>query len=399
MEVRKSPRKAVMSRKSRESVVEIDGVEFAVSTEKKKVAVARKRKVVKDVSSDDDEEECEEEEDVKPLVKKSKKRLSGSFEFDEEDDDVKPVNKKSKTRFSGEFETEEEDDEERVPVSRKKGKVSLQESDHLDADMLSDGFEARNGGDEEEDVEMVKEEEDDGGLKEEDDDDMPLTQLSGFQTQDTEEGEPLETQEQERRIKPRAASTLPIVFGEKINKTKVLLECEGDAVDLSGDMGAVGRFTVDRRDNDLLMDLKGIIYKTTIVPSNTFFVVNVGQTEAKVEAIMSDFVQLREDTNFNENETMVEGTLQGFAFDSDEEFERPAVEKGASPEKIKHEEGADDGKETKKKKLPAKTPKSGKTPAKKAVAGKSKVGGKAKVKVGKKPTVKANKTKGSAGKK
>ena len=50
------------------------------------------------------------------------------------------------------------------------------------------------------------------------------------------------------------------------------------------------------------------------------------------------------------------GTLQGFAFDSDEEFERPAVEKGASPEKIKHEEGADDGKETKKKKLPAKTP-------------------------------------------
>jgi hypothetical protein len=36
------------------------------------------------------------------------------------------------------------------------------------------------------------------------------------------------------------------------------LECEGDSVDLSGDMGAVGRFTVDRRDDELLLDLKGV---------------------------------------------------------------------------------------------------------------------------------------------
>jgi hypothetical protein len=50
------------------------------------------------------------------------------------------------------------------------------------------------------------------------------------------------------------------------------------------------------------------------------------------------------------------GTLQGFAFDSDEELERPAVEKAGSPEQMKHEEGGDDGKETKKKKVPAKAP-------------------------------------------
>jgi len=36
----------------------------------------------------------------------------------------------------------------------------------------------------------------------------------------------------------------------------VLLECEGDAVDLSGDMGAVGRFTVDRN-HEISLDLKG----------------------------------------------------------------------------------------------------------------------------------------------
>jgi hypothetical protein len=165
MEVRKSPRKAVASRKSRESVVEIDGEEFVVATEKKKVA--RKNRVVKD-------EEEEEEEDVKPLVGRSKKRLLGKVETEEEE-------------------------EEKLPVSRKKGKVSVQENDHLDADRLSDGFEARGGEEEEKDVELVKEEEEeDGGLAVLQDDD---TQLSGFQTQDTEEGDVLETQE--RRIRPR----------------------------------------------------------------------------------------------------------------------------------------------------------------------------------------------------
>jgi hypothetical protein len=169
MELRKSPRKAVASRKSRESVVEIDGEEFVVATEKKKVA--RKNRVVKD-------EEEEEEEDVKPLVGRSKKRLLGKVETEEEE-------------------------EEKLPVSRKKGKVSVQENDHLDADRLSDGFEARGGAEEEKDVELVKEEEEDGGLAVSQDDDMLLTQLSGFQTQDTEEGDVLETQEQERRIRPR----------------------------------------------------------------------------------------------------------------------------------------------------------------------------------------------------
>jgi hypothetical protein len=85
MEVRKSPRKAVASRKSRESVVEIDGEEFVVATEKKKVA--RKNRVVKD-------EEEEEEEDVKPLVGRSKKRLLGKVETEEEEEEKLPVSRK-----------------------------------------------------------------------------------------------------------------------------------------------------------------------------------------------------------------------------------------------------------------------------------------------------------------
>jgi hypothetical protein len=169
----------------------------------------------------------------------------------------------------------------------------------------------------------------------------------------------------DRRIKPRAASSLPLVFGDKVLRSKVLLECEGDALDLSGDMGAVGRFSVcqgqAKDDEELLLDLKGVIYKTTIVPSNTFFLVNVGQTEAKVEAIMNDFVQLRADTDRNENETMVEGTMEGFTFDSDGEGERPAAvvpgteatgSKDAPDDDV---DSSGDIKAVKKKKTPAKT--------------------------------------------
>lgn len=99
---------------------------------------------------------------------------------------------------------------------------------------------------------------------------------------------------------------------------QVLLECEGDALDMSGDMGAVGRFSVssakEKGEDELLLDLKGnvpmhlskvlrlsstlscgsvtfvplnefflagIIYKTTIVPSNTFFVVSITLCRAR----------------------------------------------------------------------------------------------------------------------
>ncbi|KAJ4871870.1 DNA-binding protein BIN4 [Raphanus sativus] len=121
-----------------------------------------------------------------------------------------------------------------------------------------------------------------------------------------------------------SSSRLPLVLSEKVNRTKVLVECEGDSIDLSGDMGAVGRVVVSDTTEDMFFDLKGTIYKSTIVPSRTFCVVNVGQSEAKIEAIMNDFVQLTRVSNVYEAETMVEGTLEGFLFDSDDEGNKNA---------------------------------------------------------------------------
>ncbi|KAK7317053.1 hypothetical protein RJT34_00967 [Clitoria ternatea] len=127
----------------------------------------------------------------------------------------------------------------------------------------------------------------------------------------------------EKLAEPNVSSSrLPLMLSEKVHRTKALIECQGDSVDLSGDVGAVGRIMISDSqsgDQEMYLDLKGTIYKTSIVPCRTFCVVSFGQSEAKIEAIMNDFIQLKPQSNVYEAETMVEGTLDGFLFDSDDE--------------------------------------------------------------------------------
>ncbi|KAL0400499.1 UNVERIFIED_CONTAM: DNA-binding protein BIN4 [Sesamum latifolium] len=89
-----------------------------------------------------------------------------------------------------------------------------------------------------------------------------------------------------------SSSRLPLLLSEKVQRSKALVECEGDSIDLSGDVGSVGR------------------------------IVSFGQSEAKIEAIMDDYIQLKPQSNVYEAETMVEGTLDGFSFDSEDENEK-----------------------------------------------------------------------------
>ncbi|KAE8663289.1 DNA-binding protein BIN4 [Hibiscus syriacus] len=124
----------------------------------------------------------------------------------------------------------------------------------------------------------------------------------------------------EKHIEPHAStSMLPLVLSEK-----ALVECEGDSIDLSGDMGAVGRIVVSgsaSENHEVFLDLKGMCCLTALL---RFFGLQVsfGQTEAKIEAIMNDFIQLKPQSNVYEAETMVEGTLEGFSFDSEDEAEK-----------------------------------------------------------------------------
>ncbi|KAI7989525.1 DNA-binding protein BIN4 [Camellia lanceoleosa] len=122
-----------------------------------------------------------------------------------------------------------------------------------------------------------------------------------------------------------SSSRLPLVLSEKASRSKALVECEGESIDLSGDVGAVGRVVISDNpsgNQEMFLDLKGTIYKTAIVPSRSFCVVSFGPSEAKIEAIMNDFIQLKPQSNVYEAETMVEGTLDGFSFDSDDDADK-----------------------------------------------------------------------------
>ncbi|XP_058206336.1 DNA-binding protein BIN4 isoform X2 [Rhododendron vialii] len=147
----------------------------------------------------------------------------------------------------------------------------------------------------------------------------------------------------EKNIEPRfSSSRLPLVLSEKVSRTKALVECDGESIDLSGDVGAVGRVVISDNpsgNHDMFFDLKGTIYKTAIVPSRTFCVVSFGQSEAKVEAIMNDFIQLTPQSNVYEAETMVEGTLEGYSFDSDDDADK--VPKTVTNQTDQNEDGGE----------------------------------------------------------
>lgn len=91
-----------------------------------------------------------------------------------------------------------------------------------------------------------------------------------------------------------------------MSQAKILLELESKdevhgATDLSGDSGAIGRVLVvgGPGSEQLQIDLKGVLYTATIVPCPvSVAIVNVGPTEAKFEALFSEFAQLREDARF-----------------------------------------------------------------------------------------------------
>ncbi|RDY07313.1 DNA-binding protein BIN4, partial [Mucuna pruriens] len=137
---------------------------------------------------------------------------------------------------------------------------------------------------------------------------------------------------------------LPLMLSEKVHRTKALIECQGDSIDLGGDMGAVGRIIIsdspsgdqemwfghvaknrspskdiEEMEGSRITRGRGRLRKTIGKTIKKDLVVSFGQSEAKIEAIMNDFIQLKPQSNVYEAETMVEGTLDGFFFDSDEE--------------------------------------------------------------------------------
>ncbi|XP_010927230.2 uncharacterized protein [Elaeis guineensis] len=119
-------------------------------------------------------------------------------------------------------------------------------------------------------------------------------------TLDVQDDGPVEEDIREKPSGPTISSRLPLVFPDKVQRSKALVECDGDSIDLSGDVGAVGRIVISNGpagNEDMLLDLKGTLYKSMIVPSRTFCIVSVGQSEAK-EHLM-DFRLIRKRRQIN----------------------------------------------------------------------------------------------------
>lgn len=128
-------------------------------------------------------------------------------------------------------------------------------------------------------------------------------------------------------IKPR--SSLPIVVANKLDENITLLQTEGTGMDLSGDVGAVGR--VKEQNGELYMDIKGIVYRGLVQKTNTLCMVSIGEDEAKITARLNHAVTLCcERDLFAEGEVIVHGNLDEDKGDSDPEYQDTGRKNGKS---------------------------------------------------------------------
>lgn len=110
------------------------------------------------------------------------------------------------------------------------------------------------------------------------------------------------------RAPAKPKSKLPLVVAPKLDDSLVLLQSVDGNLDLSGDVGAVGRVKVE--EGDLYLDIKGVVYRTSVNPCNTLCVVSVGEDEARVTAVLDEAVTLTSERNlFASDEIVVHGDL------------------------------------------------------------------------------------------
>jgi hypothetical protein len=166
---------------------------------------------------------------------------------------------------------------------------------------------------------------------------------------------------------------------QKTANSTILFECKGsgEAVDLSGDVGVVGRLLVEREARptggggskastskqqphaSVKVDLKGVMYLArTHLLSSTVAIVNVGAEDAKIETFFDEYVQLREDPSaenvacvgtINDNYIPLEPGDEGFEEQEQKQRETKATKAAAGRGGAKRKKAP-----AKKKKKPAK---------------------------------------------
>lgn len=164
----------------------------------------------------------------------------------------------------------------------------------------------------------------------------------------------------------RPKGDLMLMMPDKLPSNKVLIELNPAATDahskgtmeLAGDAGSVGRIVIDKGAGmasgqeggpSFQIDLKGVLYDAQVIPLNgTAMILNIGIDQAKVEAVMHDFVRLKQDpSSFVYNN---EDGGMNFGSDDDDEGHYALGEVGGEGEGGEGQEGV---KKTKVKKTTA----------------------------------------------
>lgn len=135
------------------------------------------------------------------------------------------------------------------------------------------------------------------------------------------------------RASARPRSSLPLISAPRLDESLTLLQAEDGNLELSGDIGAVGRVKID--DNVLMLDIKGILYRACPYACNSMCVVTVGEDDARITAVMDHAVTLHVERNLFAGDDM---TVEGKVFEDDVDAIQPSQDSNLD-EGIKKKEG------------------------------------------------------------
>ena len=138
--------------------------------------------------------------------------------------------------------------------------------------------------------------------------------------------------------KRAAKSSLPLMAAPAQKLQHVLVQCDEDCADLAGDSGVIGRFKSS--EGRMLLDLKGYMYEGSLVPCCSLAVVHMKPTEARVEAVLDEFISLKQIGNVYDKE-VAHGNMnsddddgsEGIVLSDNEELDAPNKKKDAKASK------------------------------------------------------------------
>jgi len=116
-------------------------------------------------------------------------------------------------------------------------------------------------------------------------------------------------------------STMPLLLPKSALRSvqTLVLQTEDGGVDISGDVGAIGRLKLPKQESGgaaphIVVDLKGSVYRGQFLPSQSFLVVTASSDSARIEAVVDDVVHLQYTGDALQTEQTVSGSLDESSF-------------------------------------------------------------------------------------